>query len=44
MDGPLVLEDHQASLIFKAECFGCHATALSLGTDGKLEDEPYLWE
>ena len=42
--GVLVLEDHRASLNFNdAECFGGHAITFSVGADGRLEDEPYLW-
>jgi hypothetical protein len=39
-----VLEDHRASLIFNdAECFGGHAITFSVGADGQLDEEPYLW-
>ncbi len=42
--GVQVLEDHRASLIFSdAECFGGHAITFSVGADGKLNEEPYLW-
>jgi hypothetical protein len=42
--GVQVLEDHRASLIFSdAECFGGHAITFSVGADGKLDEEPYLW-
>jgi hypothetical protein len=39
-----VLEDHRASLQFSdAECFGGHWITFSIGADGKLDEEPYLW-
>jgi hypothetical protein len=42
--GVQVLEDHRASLIFNdAGCFGGHAITFSVGADGKLDEEPYLW-
>jgi hypothetical protein len=42
--GVMVLEDHRAALNFSdAECFGGHAITFSVGADGKMEEEPYLW-
>lgn len=39
-----VLEGHRASLFFDdAGCFGGHAIELSVGADGRLEEEPQLW-
>jgi hypothetical protein len=39
-----VLEDHRASLQFSdAECFGGHWITFSVGADGKLDEEPFLW-
>jgi hypothetical protein len=39
-----VLEDHRAELQFSdAECFGGHWITFSVGADGKLDEEPYLW-
>lgn len=39
-----VLEDHRASLQFSdAECFGGHWITFSVGADGNLDEEPYLW-
>jgi hypothetical protein len=42
--GVMVLEDYRACLNFSdAECFGGHAITFSVGADGKLDEEPYLW-
>jgi hypothetical protein len=42
--GVNVLEHHRASLQFSdAECFGGHWITFSVGADGKLDEEPYLW-
>lgn len=39
-----VLEDHRASLHFSdAGCFGGHWITFSVGADGELDEEPYLW-
>lgn len=39
-----VMEDHRAELHFSdAECFGGHWITFSVGADGKLDEEPYLW-
>ncbi len=44
LTGVVVLEDHRASLIFSdAECFGGHNITFSVGADGRLDEEPYLW-
>jgi hypothetical protein len=44
LTGVLVLEDHRASVIFDdAQCFGGHAITFTVGVDGRLHDEPYLW-
>jgi hypothetical protein len=42
--GVNVLEDHRALLNFNdAECFGGHVITFSVGADGRLDEEPYLW-
>lgn len=44
MRGVLVLEDHRASLLFDdAGLFGGHTITFSVGADGRLDEEPYLW-
>jgi hypothetical protein len=44
LTGVQVLEDHRACLIFgDAGCFGGHAITFSVGADGRLDEEPYLW-
>lgn len=42
--GVSVLEDHRAMLNFSdAKCFGGHCITFSVGADGKLDEEPYIW-
>ena len=42
--GVQVLEDHRAALLFDdAGLFGGHTITFSVGADGRLDEEPYLW-
>jgi hypothetical protein len=44
LTGVQVLDDHRAVLLFSdAECFGGHTITFSVGADGRLDEDPYLW-
>jgi len=44
LDAVLVLEDHEASVLYKdGGFFGGHAIVFSVAPNGKFTDDPHLW-